>query len=190
MKNFLFLVLLLPLVGYSQEVSLGLKGGLNYTNFSGQNIEGLNFRNATNFHLGAVAEVEFNANFKLQADLLYNIVGTEVKTLTEQYENKMGYVSIPVALKLAVSSRKSFIEGGAQVSYLLTEQRNSISEIQAQWETQNDLDFGVFVGFSYHPIDKLFLQARYHWGLTDIKKIDDNSFKNQGVSLSLGYLLF
>jgi opacity protein-like surface antigen len=190
MKNFLFFFFFLTTISYSQEVSFGLKGGLNFTNFSGQNVEGLNFRNATNFHLGAVSEVEFNVNFKLQVDLLYNIVGTEVKTLTEQYENKMGYVTIPVALKLAVSSRKTFLEGGAQVSYLLTEQRNSLSEIQEQWQTKNDYDFGVFVGLSYHPMDKLFLQARYYFGLTDIKVIDEKSFKNQGFSLSLGYLLF
>lgn len=190
MKKSFFIFLLLPFFSLSQEVAFGIKGGLNYTNFSGQNIEGLNFNNATNFHLGAVAEVEFSGNFKLQADLLYNIVGTEVKTLTEQYENKMGYVSIPVALKLAVSTRKTFIESGAQVSYLLSEQQNSLTAVQQQWETKNDLDFGVFVGFSYHPTDNLFLQARYHWGLTEIKNINDKSFKNQGVSLSLGYYIF
>lgn len=190
MRKYIFIITLIPFFSFAQEVALGLKGGLNYSNFSGQSIEGLNFGHATNFHFGAVAQVEFSVNFKLQADLLYNIVGTEVKTAVEQYQNKMGYVSIPVALQLAVSTRKTFLEGGAQVSYLLSEQRESLTAIQQQWDTKNDLDFGVFLGFLYQPTDKLFLQARYHWGLTDIKTIDDKSFKNQGASLSLGYFLF
>jgi len=191
MKNLFCISLFLTNFCFCQGIDLGIKGGLNYTNFSGKNIEGLDFRYATNFHLGAAVQVEFNANFKLQADFLYNIVGTEVKTLTTQYDNKLGYISIPIALKLAVSSRKAFLETGAQASYLVNENQQNLKAIQTQnWSDVSDFDLGVFLGFSYHLNESLFLQARYHWGLTEVTKIDSQSFKNQGASLSIGYYLF
>jgi|694.fasta_scaffold07646_22 hypothetical protein len=192
MKFFLSIVLFLFLnASFSQGFSVGLKGGLNYTNFRGQSLEGLNFSNATNFHIGAAAQIDFSDKIKLQADLLYNIVGTDVKTLLSQYNSRLGYMSVPVAIKYAVFTSKTFLEGGVQMSYLVNEDQQALTAIGSQdWQTINKFDFAVFVGFSVNLTNSIFLQGRYHWGLIDAKSINSQSFKNQGATLSVGYFIF
>lgn len=172
------------LIGFTnvnaQLLQFGLKGGVNFSNYSGGDIEGFDFNNVTNFHFGVVTELKFFENFALQPELLYSTQGSELESLEEQIKNELGYISIPVLAKFYLTSNKLSLEGGPQFSFLVNE-RGDVDVYDS-----NTFDFGVAAGLSYKITKGLFLSGRYVAGLTDVKK--EANVKNSLVQFSLGYM--
>lgn len=178
------LVLVFVLVSFSnlnaQFFQIGLKGGVNFSNYSGGDIEGVDFNNVTNFHFGVMTELRLLENFALQPELLYSTQGSELESLDEQIKNELGYLSIPVLVKFYLTSNKLSLEGGPQFSFLVKESGDF------DLNDSNTFDFGVAAGLSYKITKGLFLSGRYVAGLTDVKK--EANVKNSLVQFSLGYM--
>ncbi len=174
----------LLLIGFTnanaQLLQFGLKGGVNFSNYSGGDIDGVDFKNVTNFHFGLVTELKLFENFALQPELLYSTQGSELKSLDEQIKNELGYISIPVLAKFYLTSNKLSLEAGPQFSFLVKESGDF------DLYDSNTFDFGVAAGLSYKITKGLFLSGRYVAGLTDVKK--EANVKNSLVQFSLGYM--
>ncbi|MBA4153269.1 porin family protein [Flavobacterium sp.] len=178
------LVYALFLIGFTnanaQLLQFGLKGGVNFSNYSGGDLEGVDFNNVTNFHFGVVTELKLLENFALQPELLYSTQGSELESLDEQIKNELGYLSIPVLVKFYLTSNKLSLEAGPQFSFLVKESGDF------DLYDSNTFDFGVAAGLSYKITKGLFLSGRYVAGLTDVKK--EANVKNSLVQFSLGYM--
>ncbi len=176
------MILLVLGTGFSQAQMLkfGVKGGLNFANYTGGDVANYDFKTITNYHAGLVVELNVFQNFALQSELLYSTKGAELKGLGEQFKNELGYISIPVLAKFYLTSNKLSLELGPQASVLVSER----NEVDAN--DTNSFDFGLAGGLSYKITDGLFVSGRYVAGLTEAKQ--DADVKNSVIQFSVGYM--
>ena len=170
--------ILITSVSHSQSLKLGVKAGLNYANTSGSNIK---TEAITNYHAGLVAKVSFAKSFAIQPELIYSTQGATYKTATKDFENKLGYITIPVMLQINISN-SLMLELGPQAGFLLSE-KNKFDANDSK-----TFDFTANAGLGLKLTESLFAQARYGYGLTDIKA--DPKFRNSVFQLSVGILLW
>lgn len=173
----LILFLIIFQTSYSQSVKCGIKAGLNYTNTTGTEIK---TEAITNYHAGLVAELRLFKGFAIQPEVLYTTQGATYKTATKDFKNKLGYISIPVMLKVNLSKSLTF-ELGPQAGFLLSEKE------KFDVEKSNTFDFTANAGLGLKITENIFAQARYGMGLTDTKTNSD--IKNSVFQLSLGFFL-
>lgn len=183
MKKLFFVLFALCLFSSNlsaQFVQFGFKGGANFSNFGGGDLEGVDFKTVTSYHLGVVTEFKLLDNFALQPELLYSSQGSQLNGLGNQIKNELGYISVPLLVKLYLTDNKLSVEGGPQVSFLVSE-RNEVNGNDA-----NSFDLGFAAGLSYKITKNIFLSGRYIAGLTEVKK--DTEIKNSVVQFSVGFL--
>ena len=176
------LILLVLGTGLSQAQMLkfGLKGGVNFANYTGGEISGVDFKTITSYHAGLVVELKVFENFAIQPELLYSTQGSELKGFGDQIKNELGYLSVPVLAKFYLTSNKLSLELGPQASVLVSE-RNEVDT-----NDTNSFDFGLAGGLSYKITNGLFVSGRYVAGLTEAKQ--DADVKNSLIQFSVGYL--
>ena len=170
----LFLVMLQT--SYSQSIKFGIKAGLNYANTTGSEIK---TEAITNYHAGLVAEISVVKGFAFQPELIYSTQGSTYKTVGQDVRNELGYITIPVMLKINLSNNIT-LELGPQAGFLLSEKN------KFDVEETDTFDFTANTGLGLKITKSLFAQARYGLGLTEIKP--DSKIKNSVVQLSLGFL--
>ena len=167
----------------AQSVKLGLKAGLNYANQTGAaiTINGQNYKTGalSSYHAGLVAELRLFKGLAVQPELLYSTQGATYKNALGDITNKVGYLAIPVMIKIGLSKSIS-LELGPQASFLLSEKDN------VALSKSNTFDFSVTGGLGLKVTKSIFLQARYGLGLTEISK--EAQIKNSVVQVSAGIL--
>jgi hypothetical protein len=165
----------------AQLFKLGIKAGLNYANQTGSQItiDNTNYSTSaiTSYHAGLIAEIKLVDSFSIQPELLYSTQGATYKNAVEEFENELGYLSIPVLAKINLNKSIS-IELGPQASFLLSEKNNF------DIEDANTFDFAVVGGLGLNITNHLFIQGRYCLGLTDASK--NAEIKNSVVQVSAG----
>ena len=167
----------------AQSVKLGLKAGLNYANQTGAaiTVNSKNFQKEaiSSYHAGLVAELNLFKGLAIQPELLYSTQGATYKNALGDIKNKVGYLAIPVMIKIGLSKSIS-LELGPQASFLLSEKDN------VNLYKSNTFDFAVAGGLGLKVTKSIFLQARYGLGLTEISK--EAQAKNSVVQVSAGLL--
>ena len=96
--------------------------------------------------------------------------------LTE-FNNELGYISIPVIAKINLNKVVS-IELGPQASFLLSEKNNF------DVKDANTFEFAVVGGLGINITSHFFIEGRYGLGLTNASK--DADVKNSVVQVSAG----
>ena len=167
----------------AQSLKLGLKAGLNYANQTGTNltVDSKNYQTEaiSSYHAGLVAEINLFEGLALQPELLYSTQGATYKNALGDITNEVGYLSIPIMIKINLSKSIS-LELGPQASFLLSE-KDSVNLYKS-----NTFDFAVAGGLGLKVTKSLFLQARYGLGLTEISK--EAQTKNSVIQVSAGLL--
>lgn len=179
MKKIFFTALFivsLTLNSSAQSIKFGIKAGVNYSNFTGSEI---NTDALTSFHAGLFTEIKIFKYFGLQPELLYSTQGATLNGLGVQIKNELGYISVPVLAKFYLNDDFS-LEVGPQASFLLNEKSN------VTLQDSNTFDFAIAGGLSYKFGKHFFVQGRYGLGLTEPKR--DASVKNSVLQGSLGYI--
>lgn len=214
-KN-LFLAGALVIAAFStvqgQEKNLGVKAGVNYTNLTSQMEPDPVF----GFHVGLTSEFKIAPDFTLQPELLYSMEGArseisyseEEFTFSSDQKIKLGYINLPLMAKYYVRPGFSF-QAGPQLGYLVSAKNEF--EVYSNFSEDFMMDesgtvdikdeltkfsFGLNFGLGYEFYNNLFLQARYHIGLTDISNFGEemedlegelDELKNKGFQVSVGY---
>ena len=160
----------------AQLVKFGLKGGLNYANLTGAEIQ---TDAITSYHVGLVAEVKLTDKFKVQPELLYSTQGASYDRAGEEFINELGYLAIPVLAKISLSDAFT-LELGPQAAFLLSEKDNF------DVKDSKTFDFSVNAGLGFNITKSIFIQGRYNLGLTDTK-VSEAKTKNSVVQLSAGF---
>ena len=179
----------------AQEIRLGAKGGVNFSNIGGDDITGVDFNSRTGFHIGALVEIPVSEKFWVQPEVLYNAMGSKATTLNT-FDSKLNldYIQIPVMAKYYVVEGLS-LEAGPQIAFLVkAEGETTIGDGTITNDLDKDkfssIDFSLGVGASYRLDMGLFLGARYNFGLTDINDGafgDSKKLNNSVFQLSAGY---
>lgn len=186
----------------AQEVRLGIKGGVNFATFSGDNLGDV--KSLTGYHLGGLVEIPLTEQFSLQPEVLYTAQGSKYhekgKELGVNYsydiEQKLDYIQVPVMAKYYVIEGLS-IEAGPQISFLTSSKIDyegtlggvSVSG-KEDLENVSDIDFSIGAGASYRLPMGLFFTARYNFGLSNVN--DSSNSENQKIhnrvaQVSVGY---
>ena len=195
-KFYMFAVLFLGLaVGVqAQDYGLGIKGGLNFSSFSGSDADDLDFEGRTGYHLGLLVEIPLGAGFGLQPEVLYSTLGAKTNQLVldEAIDAnfRVDYISVPVILKYYLAGGFN-LQAGPQFSWNTKSDiegdfnRNDVEEdFNAITDETKSFDVGGAVGLGYDLPFGLFAEARYIFGLSKIYETSD--IKNRLIQVSVG----
>ena len=167
----------------AQSVKFGIKAGLNYANQTGTDIT-VNAKTyqteaITSYHAGLIAEIGIFERLSIQPELLYSTQGATYKNVAGDVKSKVGYVSIPLMVKIGLSKSIN-LELGPQASFLLSGKDDFVAK------DPNTFDFSVAGGLGIKVTKSIFISGRYGLGLTEVSK--DAKTKNSVVQVSAGIM--
>lgn len=192
-KEILFIaafVLSTTFAAAQEYVYFGIKGGVNFSTFSGDGFSDFNDESArTAYHLGLLAEVPVSDRFSVQPEVLYSAQGFDIirRQDNADIEHQLDYVNIPVLAKFYLTDGFS-LEAGPQLGFVVNDQiGDGDNDINFYNEDRNDLDVSLGLGASY-KFNNFFLYGRYNAGLTDIYDGQGADAKNSVVQAGVGLL--
>lgn len=189
MKRILFSVLLVAsTAAFGQKFQIGVKGGVNLSNYSGTNFE---TNTLVGFHVGGFLNLKFGEVFSIQPEALFSTQGAQYKNAGAESNLKVSYLTVPVMAKLNFGS--VYLEAGPQVGFKTGESANVPN--QSINTFAKSLDLSVGAGLGYHSKSGFGIGARYMAGVSKVGDFDKNTtvdpeFKNSVVQLSIFFTLF
>jgi hypothetical protein len=170
------------------NVNFGVKGGANFSTFTGSEAPEANALIAP--HLGGLAQItigEDNEGFisyALQPEIFYSVQGAK---LSDQ-KNVLSYVNIPLMIQRYVASSGFYIETGPQVGFLISAKAKAGGVSADVKSEMKSVDFALNVGLGYKFGSGFGINARYSAGLTSIDK-NGSDVKNGTIAAGLFYVL-
>jgi len=180
---------LTPFAAWSaHDIAVGVKGGLNLANFTGEDV----FHNSAS--AGAVAGVfmryGLGGSWSLQPEALFTMRGAEFSVDDIETEQQTNYIEIPLLARIAWGDGAMFrpsLFAGPSVGFLLKNRIVDGAEIDLK-DGSNDVDAGGILGAALDytwGAGALTLDARYEMGFTSWSS--DLSARNSTLSFMLGY---
>lgn len=191
MKNVLvFVVMLMACVsGFSQTFQLGLKAGVNVSNYTGGDFSNVSKKALVGFHAGAFIAFQLGDHFALQPEALFSTQGAKIESAGNKQNLKVSYINVPVMAKYRFTGG-FYIEAGPQVGFKVSE---DVPNMGIKDFAKN-LDLSVAGGIGFHSSMGLGIGARYIAGLSKVGDFDASTanpdFKNSVIQVSLFYTLF
>ncbi|MBV4355524.1 porin family protein [Pinibacter aurantiacus] len=194
MKKILFASLLfVSSASFAQKFQLGVKGGVNISNFTGGDFQDAKKSSLVGFHAGAFVNYKFGQVISLQPEVLFSTQGATIEDRETGHKEdfKLNYVSIPVLLKVQ-SPGGFYVETGPVVSVNVS---GGDFENQSVKDVTKGADFSWAAGLGFHSKIGLGIGARYVVGLSKVGDINNASvanadFKNSVIQVGLFYTLF
>lgn len=200
MKFTLVAAMLLMVTVASAQMNLGIKGGVNMSNFYGDE---LNDKNAKiGFHIGLSADYDFAYNSAIQTGLFFTTKGFKAENvdLDAEYTENLMYLQLPVhyAYKLDVSPGTRIVfHAGPYAAYGVGGSRKaSVGNISGEWDVDKifgdgnrqykpfDAGLGLGVGLD---LGQIIFDLGWDMGLLNISNSSSGDIKNQNAYLSVGY---
>jgi hypothetical protein len=189
MKKFAFLVLFGGLVAQAsaQELSLGVKGGLNVAKVTNTIFNDVNTR--ASVYLGGFARVTFNESWSVQPELFYSGQGFKYNVpILGEYKVRLNYINLPVMVQYHLIP-EFYLEAGPQLGFMVaSKNKHGNTTVDIQNQTKG-VDFGLGFGLGYDFDFGLGINARYNFGLGDVYQSDGsqkNSVAQFGVYYTIG----
>ena len=202
-------IALAPAGAWGQEITLGVKGGLNISNLSvdAPDDPDLGFDSQTDFLVGGFAQFAFGQHFALQPEVFYSKKGARSRDDDPATTLNLNYLEIPVLLMTRLASRESpiypILYAGPSVAFetrcQVTGEEDGVSvsfdcddpllggELQTA-KTDLGLVFGGGLEILFSKLT-IQLDARYNLGLTNLNEGEDAaevSVKSRTWSFMLG----
>jgi hypothetical protein len=174
---FLFAALAGSFAMQAQGINFGIKAGANFANFSGDvDTDGI-----TNFHAGAVLELNVVPTFSIQAEGLFSSQGATYKdtALDIAEDINLDYIAVPVMAKFYILPDRFSVMAGPQFSFLVNDAKDAFETKKFDLAAAGGVELKIFAG--------LFAQARYTVGLNNVNDTGDVDIKNNVFQLSVGY---
>ncbi|MCS6967968.1 MAG: porin family protein [Cytophagales bacterium] len=180
----LFFGILAKCYSQSTPISVGLRGGVSFSNFAGENV---NTDARTGINFGAFLTYSTDYNFGVTGEVNYAQKGAK----TANSKLNVNYLEIPIHLTyfFGKGGFRPKIMAGPYVGFLM----NSELEINNAKVNVKDLykseDFGLSVGGGFHldigDAKWFYLDGRYGIGLADVTKAGGNVY-NRVFSINIG----
>ncbi|WP_298349603.1 porin family protein [uncultured Dokdonia sp.] len=211
MKKIIFsltICLLIAAVSYAQnDISYGIKGGLNYSNlvyeFEDSNNDFLDFNAKVGFYAGGFINISLSDKFALQPELLYSSQGAKLDidysqvlifdqndpTFLENEEDvnvKQSKLLLPVLLQYKIGSDFSLFLG-PQITYTLnfeTEVDSGDELVVSRFQDDDKIGIDVSARLGYKVSENMMIELGYFRGLTN-----QNSVKSSVFQLGLAHKL-
>ncbi|MDY0780479.1 porin family protein [Tenacibaculum sp. IB213877] len=174
----------------------GIKGGLNLsdlTNFEKsfeEEVESESIR--TSFHVGIFNEFKVSDHFSIQPEVLYSSQGVNNESDGIDGKVQLDYINVPVMLKFYLTEG-FYLESGPQIGFLVNDDIEVGNIIFNDDDTFNSVDYSMNLGLGFKLGEKVFLNARYGFGLNGVfdglENDSDSNPKNSVFAASLGFNL-
>ena len=206
---FACMLTLAPAGARAQEITLGVKGGLNFSNLSVDDPADpdFDFDSQTDFLAGAFAQFGFGRIFAVQPEVLYSQRGAKSRNEDPATKLDLDYVEIPLLLMVRLASRESpmypILYAGPSVAFetrcRVSGEEGGVSvsldcddpQLDGAFETTKT-NFGLVFGGGFEILfSRLTIQldVRYNLGLTNLNDAEDAeqvSVKSRAWSFMLG----
>lgn len=188
MKSLVLLTILslciLPTLS-SQNINIGIKGGLNIYNIHNDN--GAKYDNLTGFHIGLLGHIHLTRHLAFQPEILYSAQGAKYNALGETVRVKLGYINVPLLVQYMFDNGFR-LEVGPQIGFLLkskAESNNNDTDIKSNLKST---DIGLALGLGYIVQSTGFgIDARYNIGLSNINENSPTKSMNRGFQFGVLY---
>ena len=205
-QNLLFIAFLLTTtIAFSQDINVGVRGGLNMSNLSMNLPSNLwpadnQKKSRTSFNIGAYGQYSLNEKMVMQVELFYSGEGanfTEPGTELPAHIN-LSYLSLPILFKYNII-RNFYAMAGPQFSYLLAAHsiyKNSNSYNVIREHNRIDVGLVPVIGYDWKNFS---INLRYHIGFSKLPKSHsswsytgyaDDKIKSNVFSVVVSYKVF
>ncbi len=201
-RLFLVLAMFAVATAVSAQVSLGVKGGVNMSNFYGEELDNENVK--IGFNVGLLADIDFSYNSAIQTGLFFTPKGAKYDSsfgeATGEISSNPMYLQLPIhyAYKLDVTPGSRIVfHAGPYAAYGVGGKWKASGSL-GNWDGAIDGDLfgdnaplkrfdtglGLGVGAEFGPI---LVDLGWDMGLVNISNADNGNIKNQNAYLSVGY---
>ena len=192
-KSILFIAAVLlstTFVAAQEFVYFGAKGGVNFSNFSGDGFSDFEDGNArTAYHLGLVAEIPVSTRFSVQPEVLYSAQGFDMVRIenSQDVEFQVDYITVPVMAKFYLVDGFN-IHAGPQLGFLVENEISSeAGDTGLNTDNLNNFDLSLGLGAGY-KFQSFFIYGRYNAGMSEIYEDENVNTKNSVVQAGIGFL--
>jgi len=182
------LSIMLLLLSYgirAQDISVGVKGGVNFSTLGG---DAEDVRYNTGIHIGGYAFSRVSGNITIQSELYFSQQGAK-SDIDINLRTAYSYLNLPILLKFYL--RPGFqIHTGPQIGFLLSGKIKDGDVEQDISEQLNKTDVSLALGTGYEFDSGFNFNARFNFGLNstaDNPGQTNMRFTNQVFQISGGY---
>ena len=178
------MMMILPLVFgvmvANAQIKLGLKAGVNISNFTG--LDSVDNESLVSYHAGGVLRFKLN-HLVIQPEVLFSQQGAKITDNGTEKDYKVGYVNVPIMLQWAFGGA-FYAEIGPQAGFRVSDNfPDNVNAKGTDWSGAIGAGFlrgGGGLGFG----------ARYTMGFSQVAEMDtgNDDFKNGVLQISLFYL--
>jgi hypothetical protein len=180
---------------YAQNVSFGVKAGVDFANWGGKDVKDSNLDINPGFHIGGFVESPLTRSLELESGLYLATKGFRGEEIFEGIDldvrSTSYYLDLPVLVKYSFPAGFNLF-AGPQFSYLLNNKWTweFDGEKESEWDKEgaNNFDLGLVAGTGYKFQNGLRINANYDLGLSKLGKDDSSKVYNRVVKVSVGYI--
>lgn len=150
------------------------------------------FDRRTGFVAGIFLGLPVGSSLTIQPELLYSQKGVKFKDSTADARIELDYLDVPVVARITSGGGGLAFVVGPSFGFKLRARGKSEIAGEKQEEDLSDqvesFDFGFVLGAGVQT-QKMFIDGRYQWGLSNINKtaFDATEVKNRVITLLLGF---
>ncbi|WCO03065.1 porin family protein [Psychroserpens ponticola] len=172
MKSLILTLLFVSIttLSFAQGTSYGVRGAFNISNLDFDPDATFDNQHRNGFAFGGFVDYGISDNFSILAELQYSAEGGKHETL------KADYIQLPIMARFAIGNKFTF--GAGPMLSLKT------------WADQDGfstLTFSGVGGLEYMITDELFIDARVHYGLSNILDKDLTDVEAQNTTFQFGF---
>ena len=181
----------------SDLVQIGVKGGVNFANITGDDFGDPDAR--TSFNAGFVAEIPFSERFSIQPEVMYSGQGFDVQQFDqdnfldndENIEYQLDYIQVPILAKIYLVEGLN-VQAGPQIGFKINEEidyqpNDDAGDIDLEDVSETeDIDISLAAGVEYKFDSGFFIQGRYNYGFTEL--IKDYDIHNSVFQVGVGFM--
>lgn len=166
----------------AQNITGGVKGGVNISNFTGGDFNDVKKTALVGFHAGGYLNFALGG-VSIQPEVLVSTGGATLEDQGNKVDVKLTYISVPVMVKFNPGGG-FYLEAGPQVGFKISEDVKN--QTVGDFAKSLDLSAGAGLGYSF---GKLGIGGRYLVGLSKVGDFDsgnvDPDFKNSTIQVGL-----
>lgn len=167
---------------YAQESKYGIRGGVNISSISSDDIPEDLEDGRIGVFFGFFAEYAINNKISIQPELHYSAQGNKEEDL------RVNYLNLPVFLKYNITDVFN-IHIGPQAGLKIWEWEDNQEDVT----DFGTFDFSAVAGIGANITDNFFVDIRYAFGLTNVFDEDGSAIgldgKNRNIQVGIGYRL-
>lgn len=167
---------------FAQKAHVGLKGGLNFSNFTYDDRDPSDYK--IGFHAGGVAHIHVTKKFAIQPELMYSDQGREFTLLNNEYTTTLGYINIPILAQYMFNNGFR-LQAGPQLGFLVSAKEKYNRITVDQKDKYNSTDISFVAGLGYLSPSGLGIDGRWIFGLSNINE-NSNGIKARNNVAQLG----